>query len=200
MKSGPDLQALHSLPLLLLDLNAIVFHLRQGYDLLNVQQDSFAVAVRFDPYTTNDEFAVVQPHPSGRQFFRELGRHQHDPDVLSELILIWLLPPQVLQDHRFRVIVLPEFPQVVAEDLDSRLERHGRDHRGVADGLKLHVAAILGAFQLDHHEVGFLVQSEQVDPPTAVLPVTEFLRNHQRIGRDHLDLLCAKYAEDRRVR
>ena len=39
-------------------------------------------------------------------------------------------------------------------NLYGPLESHGRNHAGVTDGLKLHVAAVLGPLQLDDHKVG----------------------------------------------
>jgi hypothetical protein len=54
------------LSLFLFDLNAVILHLRQGNDLLNIQQDPVAVAVWLDPNAANDEVSVVQPHYCGR--------------------------------------------------------------------------------------------------------------------------------------
>jgi hypothetical protein len=44
--------------------------------------------------------------------------------------------------------------QELCMNLDSPLEGHGGNHAGVADRLKLHVAAVLGPLQFDDHEVG----------------------------------------------
>jgi hypothetical protein len=55
--------------------------------------------------------------------------------------------------------------------LDEPAECHRRDHRCVAQSLELHVAAVLGALELDHDEVGGAIEPEEVDSSRAVLPL-----------------------------
>lgn len=66
-------------------------------------------------------------------------------------------------------------------------ECQGRDHRSIADRLELHVSTILRALQFDHDEIRALVDAEEVDPTSAVLPVSKLLGDHQRVGREHID-------------
>ena len=61
------------------------------------------------------------------------------------------------------------------ECVDYLIERHRGDHRSVADRLKLHVAAVLGAFQFDHDQIRFLVDREQVDAAMRVFPTAKLL-------------------------
>ena len=68
---------------------------------------------------------------------------------------------------------------VFAEGVERLLGRHLRDHRCVADGLQLHVAAILGSFQLDDDELTVAIKSHQVDPAPDVLEVAELLRDDE---------------------
>ena len=56
--------------------------------------------------------------------------------------------------HEIDLGGLSKASQELRMNLHGPLKSHGRNHAGVTDGLKLHVAAVLGPLQLDDHEIG----------------------------------------------
>ncbi len=70
---------------------------------------------------------------------------------------------------------------------DGLVEGHGRNHRGVAQRLQFHVAAILIALEFDDDEPGFAVEAEQVDAAGAVGPIGELLRQHEQAVLQRID-------------
>jgi hypothetical protein len=152
-------------------------------------------SVGLDAYAADVQLALVKPHDGGGQFLGELGGHQDDAHVPGEPLLVGLVPAEESQQRPARVIALAQPIQVLAVDLHGPLERHGGYHRGVADGLKLHVAAVLRPLQLEDDEVGVLVHAQQVDAPARVLPVAELLGDDEGVRGDDLDLLAEQPLE-----
>ena len=176
--------------LLLFELNAILLCLGQRDDLLNVQQEPLAIAIRFQPNTMDAEISFVEPHHGRGQLLGEFCGCQDDPNVLGELVLVRFFPLQEFEDCCTGIFVPTVLAQVSTKDLNYVVEGHGRDHRRVTDRLQLHMPAVFGPLQLDHNEVGILVQPQQIDPPPAVFPLAELFGDDQRVGRDDVDLLA----------
>src|SRR5262249_35805919 len=69
-------------------------------------------------------------------------------------------------------------------------EGHSRNHRCVPDGLQLHIAAILGALELDDDEICLLVNAEQVNSSCAVDPSVKLLADHHQAWIKRLNLIA----------
>lgn len=74
-------------------------------------------------------------------------------------------------------------------------EAHRRHHGGIADGLELHVAAIIGALELDDDEAAGFVEGEEVDAPASVLPVAELLGDDEQIVVEGGDVVSEQALE-----
>ena len=75
------------------------------------------------------------------------------------------------------------------KDIQGTIKSHGRDHRGVPNGLQVHVATTVGTFEFEYNEVGILVYAQEVDSSPAILPVAKLLGYHEGSRGDHIDLL-----------
>ena len=73
-------------------------------------------------------------------------------------------------------------------DFNSTVKGHCRDHAGIPNSLQFHVAAVRRAFQLNNHELCFLVHSQQVDAPCAVIPFAEFLSQDVKVVPQDINL------------
>jgi hypothetical protein len=92
-----------------------------------------------------------------------------------EDILVGGVPVEKLQQAGLRVVGAVVLRQIPAVHLHSLGECHCRHHRGVPDGLQLHVAAVLRPLQFDHDEVRVAVHAEEVDAALAFVPLAELL-------------------------
>ena len=70
----------------------------------------------------------------------------------------------------------PELRPLPPCDVDQLVERQGGNHRGVANGLKVHVPAVLGAFEFDHHQVRVPVEARKVDASPSHARVANVVR------------------------
>ena len=152
-----------------------------------------ATADRLEAHAADVDTALDQPEDRCRQLAAELGRGQDDADVLREGILVGLVPPEKVEQLGPRIgVSLADLREITSEHIGGLVEGHGRDHRRVAEGLQLHVAAVLGPLELDHHEVRVAVDAEEIDTPARLVPVPELLRDDQRVRSDDRDVCPQK--------
>jgi hypothetical protein len=64
-----------------------------------------------------------------------------------------------------------------------------RDHRGISNGLEVHVAAVIGALQLDDDEASCPVDCQQVDAPASVFPVAVLLGHDEQVIAQRRDVV-----------
>lgn len=102
----------------------------------------------------------------------------HHPDSLIILACRAIAAHSPEELERRDALALADLREIASEHIGGLIEGHGRDHRRVEDGLQLHVAAVVGPLQLDHHEVRIAVDAEEVDAPARLVPVTELFRDH----------------------
>ena len=57
------------------------------------------------------------------------------------------------------------------------------------------MSAILRALELDHDQVGILINTQKINAPLTVFSFAEFLGHNQSIGRDHINLGFQKSLE-----
>src|SRR5690606_34563955 len=119
----------------------------------------------------------VEPHDGSGEFPGEFCRCQDNLHGLPELLFVGLAPVKELQQGFGCVLLDPVVGKKSGVYGDKFFEGEGGDHRGVADGLQFHVATVLSALQLNDHQVGALVDTQQVDAPAAVLPISELFCN-----------------------
>lgn len=60
-------------------------------------------------------------------------------------------------------------------------EIHGGHHRGVAQCLEFHVAAVFRPLQLDDHQASLAIDREEIDTPVGIGPLTELFRDHEDV-------------------
>ena len=146
--------------------------LRQRNDLLNIDQAGFTILIWAKANTPDVDIPVTKPQYGGGEFLPKILRHQNDPHIGGEVLFISFFPVQESEHARPGPLAWFSHPrQKLAVDLYRPLKRHRGYHARVADSLKLHVAAVAGSFQFDYNQICLLVDGEQVDPTTAVLPV-----------------------------
>ncbi len=62
----------------------------------------------------------------------------------------------------------------------------------MANRLKLHVLPIFGALEFDNDKLSIFIYGEQIDSSPRFLPVSEFLVNYKRVGRNNFDVFAQK--------
>src|SRR5690606_34669060 len=72
---------------LLLQLDLVASRLGQRNDLLYVEQDSILETVRLQANAPDVEIALIEPHHGRGYLRREVGRYEHDANILRELLL-----------------------------------------------------------------------------------------------------------------
>jgi hypothetical protein len=77
--------------------------------------------------------------------------------------------------------------------IDGIRESHLADHRGISDGLQLHMAAVFCTLQLYYNQMRLLIQAQEVNAPRGVFPIGELFCEDKCIWRNDTDV-CAKYA------
>ena len=130
--------------------------LRQGDQLLNIHQQPVVFqSVGLQANAANVDLAVPQPHDGCGKFLTEIRSGQDDPGIAAECHGVRRIRAQEGEDFGTRGIVLRSgFVPMPRQGVDCLLEGHGRHHGSIAQRLKLHVAAVLGAFQFDDNQIG----------------------------------------------
>lgn len=78
--------------------------------------------------------------------------------------------------------------EVVLIVIDQVGERHGRDHRRVAQRLQFEMPAVRGALEFDHYESTLAIDPEQIDPSLGLSERPELLGDDQDVVGDHANV------------
>jgi hypothetical protein len=139
---------------------------------LHVQQDTIPDPIRNQAVTANVEpIYVVEPQHSCRNLAVEPGGSQDNPDVATEFDLFSAGSCKPIDESCACLVnhcgVNPaEVAFVSGYDV---VKRHCRHRRRVPQSLQLEVTAVGGPLQLDHYQVAFSIDTQEVDaPPRAV--------------------------------